>query len=54
MPLSLGGTARVDADYWFSKYTRAKLAGEFAQPSPAFAPELGNLFSIRLLMEASF
>lgn len=48
------GGARLDADYWFSKYLRAKLAGEAAQPSPAIAPELGTLFSIRAILEATF
>lgn len=48
------GGIRVDGDYWFSKYLRAKLAGEAVQASPAFAPELGTLFSIRAILEAIF
>jgi hypothetical protein len=48
------GGARFDVDRWFSKYVRVKLAGELAQPSPAFAPELGTLFSFRAILEAIF
>jgi hypothetical protein len=48
------GGARVDADYWFSRNLRAKVAGEIAQASPAFAPELDTLLSVRALMEALF
>lgn len=48
------GGARFDVDRWFSKYLRVKLAGEFAQPSPAIAPELSTLFSFRAILEALF
>ena len=48
------GGARFDVDYWFSEALRAKFAGEVAQPSPAFAPELDTIFSIRALLEAIF
>ena len=48
------GGARFDIDRWFGKYLRAKLAGEVAQASPAFAPELGTLFSLRAILEAIF
>ncbi len=48
------GGLRADADHWISKFLRAKLAGELAQASSVFAPELGTLFSVRLMMEAQF
>jgi hypothetical protein len=45
---------RADFDYWFNQWSRIKLAGELAQPSPSFARELGTLFSVRALGEFLF
>lgn len=46
--------ARFDIDYWMSKAARIDLAGEVAQPSPTFAPDLGTLVSVRAIMEVVF
>lgn len=46
--------ARADVDFWLNNDIRFKAIGEFAQPSPTFAPELDTLISIRLLTEALF
>lgn len=45
---------RAELDYWPSKQTRIKAAGEVAEPSPTFARELDTLVSLRLILEAMF
>ena len=46
--------ARADFDFWLNNDIRFKAIGEFAQPSPTFAPELDTLVSVRVLTEALF
>jgi|GEM_PF-2864460 len=46
--------ARFTGNYWISKMLRVHAAGEIAQPSSTFAPEIGTIVSVRGLLEARF